>query len=139
MLRRIFAMMLSGILMLTAFGFTQVRAQMGNDTQAVNKVRDGVQKIGIGPRARVEVKLQDGTRLKGYLSSADQNSFTLTDKTGSTRTVSYREAATVKKTGNGLSTKSWIILGAAAVGAVVTWVIVKPAVCDGGAQSRFPC
>ncbi len=140
MFRRTFAMMLSGILLVTAFGFQHVVAQTTSNTQAVERLRTKVQKIGMGPNARIEVNLRDKTQLKGYISAADQESFTVTDgKTGSTRTVSYADASGVKKLGGGLSSKTWIILGAAVVGAIVTWVIVKPVLCDGGAQSRGPC
>ncbi len=117
-----------------------VLAQTASDTQAVETMRTKVQKIGVGPNARIEVNLWDKTQLKGYVSAADQESFTVTDrKTGSTRTVSYADASGVKKLGGGLSSKTWIILGAAVVGTIVTWVIVKPALCDGGAQTRGPC
>ena len=140
MFRRAFAIMLSGILLVTAFGFQPALAQTGNDTQAVEKVRARVQKIGVGPNARVEVKLRDNTHLKGYISAADQDAFTVTDsKTGSIRTVSYADSSSVKKAGSGLSAKTWIILGAAVVGTAVTWVIAKPVLCDGGAQTRGPC
>jgi hypothetical protein len=132
--------MLSGILLVTAFGFQPALAQTGNDTQAVEKVRARVQKIGVGRNARVEVKLRDNTQLKGYISAAEQDSFTIIDsKTGSTRTVSYADSSSVKKAGSGLSAKTWIILGAAVVGTAVTWVIIKPVLCDGGAQTRGPC
>ncbi len=140
MFRRTFAMMLSGILLVTAFGFQHVVAQTASNTQAVERLRTKVQKIGTGPNARIEVNLRDKTQLKGYISAADQESFTVTDrKTGSTRTVSYADASGVKKLGGEVSSKTWIILGAAVVGGIVTWVIVKPVLCDGGAQSRGPC
>jgi len=133
-------MMLSGILLVTAFGFQHVVAQTASNTQAVERLRTKVQKIGTGPNARIEVNLRDKTQLKGYISAADQESFTVTDrKTGSTRTVSYADASGVKKLGGEVSSKTWIILGAAVVGGIVTWVIVKPVLCDGGAQSRGPC
>jgi hypothetical protein len=32
-----------------------------------------------------------------------------------------------------------VILGSVVGGALVTWAIVKPALCDGGAQTRGPC
>ena len=32
-----------------------------------------------------------------------------------------------------LQVKTWLIVGGIAAGAVTTWLIVKPAVCDGGA------
>lgn len=37
MFRRIFAMMLSGMLLLTAFGFQQVGAQASNDQRATER------------------------------------------------------------------------------------------------------
>ena len=60
-------------------------------------------------------------------------------ETGMSRSVAYADAAEVKRSGGGLSTKSWAIIGAAAGGAIVTWIIVKPAICDGGAQTRGIC
>lgn len=140
MFKRMFAMMLSGLLLLSAFGFQRAGAQVTSDQQATEKIRAKVQTIGVGSNARVEVKLRDNTKIKGYVSDADQDSFTLVDnKTGSSKTVSYADTSSVKKAGSGVSAKTWIILGAAVVGAAVTWVIVKPVLCDGGAQTRGPC
>ncbi|MFN2499186.1 MAG: hypothetical protein ABR557_08890 [Pyrinomonadaceae bacterium] len=94
----------------------------------------------MGRNARVEVKLQDTTKVKGHISAITPDSFTLTNaNSGITNTVAYAEVDEVKKAGGGLSTKGWVIIGAAAVGAVVTWIIVKPAFCDGGAQTRGIC
>jgi hypothetical protein len=140
MFRRYLVVMLTGALLLTASGFQHVRAQGVSDTKAIEKTRTKVQKIGVGGNARVEVKLRDNTQLKGFISDASQDSFTVVDtKTGSSRTVSYADTSAVNKAGGGLSMKSLIIIGAAVAGAAVTWVIVKPALCDGGAQTRGPC
>lgn len=140
MFRRTFAIILSGILLVTAFGFQHVRAQSANNDQAAEKIRAKVQQIGVGGNARVEVRLRDNTKLKGYINDADHDAFTIVDsKTGASKTVSYADASAVKKAGGGLSAKTWIILGATAVGAVVTWIVIKPVLCDGGAQTRGPC
>ena len=140
MIRRTFAIMLSGMILLAAFGFQHAGAQSLGDSQATEKIRTKVLKIGVGTNARVNVKLRDETRFKGYISNADQATFTVVEsQTGASKTVAYAETSSVKKAGSGWSTKSWIILGAVAVGAAVTWVVVKPALCDGGAQTRFPC
>lgn len=133
-------MMLAAMVLLTAFGFQNVRANSAEAQQATEKIRAKVQKIGVGSNARVEVKLRDGSQLKGYIRDSDQSTFTVVDRdTGASDTVAYSDTSSVKKAGGGISTKTWIILGAAAVGAAVTWVIVKPALCDGGAQTRGPC
>ena len=140
MFRRTFAIMLSGIVLLTGFGFQRAGAQSLGDSHATEKIRTRVVKMGVGVNARVEVKLRNDTQLKGYISDADQDSFTVVEsKTGSSKTVSYADTSSVKKAGSGLSAKTWIILGAAAVGAAVTWVAIKPVLCDGGAQTRGPC
>jgi hypothetical protein len=138
--KRTFAVLISGVILATSFALQSVQAQAGSDTDAASRARLRVEKSGVGSDARVEVKLLDGTRLKGYVSAKEQDSFTLTDrKTGAASVVRYAEVSEVKKSGGGLSSTSWIIIGSAIAGAVVTWVIVKPAFCDGGAQTKFPC
>jgi hypothetical protein len=138
--RRTLAITISGILLAAALGFQPARAQTEQNAQAAGKARASVQKLGLGRNARVEVKLRDNTKLKGYISAAEQDSFTVTDsKTGDAKTVAYADVSNVKKSGGGLSTRTWLIIGGAAVAAVVVGIIVKPAVCNGGAQTRFPC
>lgn len=133
--------MISVMILATSLAFQSVQAQGGRDTNAASKARLKIEQLGVGSNARVEVKLLDGTRLKGYVSAKEQDSFTVTDsKTGASSVVRYDEVAEVKKAGGGaLSSKSWIIIGSAIAAAAVTWIIVKPVLCDGGAQSRGPC
>jgi hypothetical protein len=139
MFRRTFAIMLAGMLLVTAFGLKRAGAQSTSD-QATEQIRTKVQKMSVGTNAKVEVKLRDNTQMRGYISESNQDSFTVFDKlTGSSKTISYADTSSVKKASGGISTKTWIILGAAAVAAAVTWVIVKPVLCDGGAQTRGPC
>ena len=140
MFRRTFTIMLSGLLLLSAFGFQGAGAQSLVDQQATEKIRTKVLKMGVGVNARVAVKLIDNTQLNGYISDADQASFTAVQRgTGSSKTVSYADTQSVKKAGSGVSARTLLILGAVAAGAAVTWVVVKPALCDGGAQTRGPC
>ena len=129
------------MILATSLAFQSVLAQGGRDANAAAKARLRIEALGVGSSARADVKLLDGTRLKGYVSAKEQDSFTITDsKTGASSVVRYDEVAEVKKAGGGgLSTKSWIIFGSAIAGAVVTWIIIKPVLCDGGAQSRGPC
>lgn len=148
MLKRVLAIMLTGMMLTIAFGFRPTSAQSvedavqearPDDTRA-EKVRMDVMKLGVGEKARVEIKLRDNSKLKGYIGETGDDSFTVLDtKNGSNQSIAYAEVEKVKKTGGGSSSRSWIILGAAAVGALATWMIVKPALCDGGAQTRGPC
>ena len=116
------------------------QAQTGRDAELAAKSRAKVAKIGVGQNAKVEVKLRDESRIKGYVSEVHQDSFTVVEReTGVSRSVGYADATEVKRSGGGLSTKGWAIIGAAAAGAIVTWIVVKPAICDGGAQTRGIC
>jgi hypothetical protein len=127
--------MLSAIVIFAALGFQAARAQTMPDNAAIEKLRTKVQKIGVGPDARIEVKLRDATKLKGYVSAATQDSFTIVDKkSGASQNLNYADVAEVKKPGGGLSTRTWIILAGVATAAIIVGVtVVKPIVCDGGA------
>jgi hypothetical protein len=139
--KKTLAIMLAGLLLATNFGTQPVQADTVDDAQLAAKARNSILKIGTGEKARVEVKLRDETKLKGYVSQTGADSFTLTDaKTGASQVVAYSEVARVKKWGGGLSTMTKVLIGGAvAAGAIIGWHVVKPALCDGGAQSRGPC
>ncbi|MEP6718759.1 MAG: hypothetical protein ABJB21_06445 [bacterium] len=138
MSKRIFAILVSMTVLAGSFGLQAAFGQSATFDAKASKARAKVENLG--NNARVEVKLRDTTKIKGRISAITPESFTVTDaKTGITNTVSYAEVDEVKKAGGGLSTKGWVIIGASAVGAVVTWVIVKPVFCDGGAQTRGIC
>jgi hypothetical protein len=94
-------------------------AKTGQGEQRIEKVKADVARRGTGEKARVKVKLQDGSNLKGYISQAGDDSFTLTDsKTGQATTLAYRDVAQVKKPG-GLSMGAKIGIGLGiAVGAL---------------------
>jgi hypothetical protein len=140
MFRRIFTIVLSGLLLLSASGFQSAGAQSLVDQQATEKIRTKVLKMGVGVNARVAVKLRDNNQLNGYISDADQDSFTVVERgSGSSKTISYADTQSVKKADSGVSAKTLLILGAVAAGAAVTLMVVKPALCDGGAQTRGPC
>lgn len=120
-------------MMSAAFGFQPVQAQT-TDAQLVEKARAGVLKMGTGEKARVEVKLRDNTKLKGYISEAGDDSFAVTDaNTGTSRTIAYTDVAQVKKRdGALLSTQTKIIIGAsAAIAAGITLYVIRGVFCDG--------
>jgi hypothetical protein len=132
--KKIFATSLSGILFSLTCGVQPTGAQTINNAEAA-QVRTKVQSIGAGPKARVEVKLRNKSKVKGYVSGSGSDSFTIiSSQTGSTETVAYADVAEVKKSGGGLKTLTWIILAGVAVTAVVVGAtVIRPAVCDGGA------
>ena len=143
MSNRLLAIMLVGMLLTLSTWSRPLHAQAlaPTDTNAsIAKVRSEVMRLGVGQKARVEVQLRDTTKVQGYVEDAREDSFTVVDsKNGSQQNLAYADVVKVKKVGSGFSTRSWLILGGAVAGAVATWIIVKPALCDGGAQTRGPC
>ncbi|HEV2800562.1 MAG TPA: hypothetical protein VGW12_08700 [Pyrinomonadaceae bacterium] len=96
-------------------------AQVVEQTPNAEKVRESIRKLGTGDAARVELKLWDGKKLKGYIRDAGQESFVLTDaKTGAFHTVAYAQVKQVKGHNNLTAAKVGLTLakGAAIVGAV---------------------
>ena len=99
-----------------------VRACQGGTVE--DKVKAFVAKRGTGPSAKVTVKLKDNTKLKGYISQAGDDSFTLADsKTGQLRTLNYQDVAEVKKPG-GLSLPAKIGIGIGVAVGVLALVYV---------------
>ena len=84
------------------------------------KVKEGISKLGTGSEARIQVKLRDKTKLKGYVSVAGEDSFVIVDeKTGATSTVTYAQVKQVK--GNNLSTAAEIAIG---VGVILLPIVI---------------
>lgn len=132
------AIALSAILTAVSFGLPATAT--AQSTTQIEKIRAKVQVLAASKDSQVQVKFRDQTKLKGYIDSVDPISFTLKDpKNGTSQTIAYSEVESVTKAGSGISTKTWLIVGGLAAGAVTTWLIVKPAVCDGGAQTRGIC
>ncbi len=108
-------------------------ARANQNDASSDKVKASVAKRGTGPKAKVTVKLKDQTKLKGYISNASGDSFTLSDsKTGQTRTLAYSDVAEVKKQG-GLSLAAKIGIGVGAgVGALALLYVIGCAGDNGG-------
>jgi len=92
------------------------------------KVKASVLKFGTGEPARVKIKLQDKTKLAGYISAADDEGFTVTNsKTGTVTTIAYPQVRSVQ--GNNLSTGAKIAIGvgiAAALIFTILWYTTGP-------------
>ena len=138
MIKRHLAITLSLIMTALSLGFPVTAT--AQSTADIEKIRAKVQTLSTSRDSQVEVKFRDRTKLKGYIESVEPVSFKLRDpKDGTSQSIAYSEVDNVSKASNGISTKTWLILGGVAAGAVTTWLIVKPAVCDGGAQTRGIC
>lgn len=101
--------------LLTCLLFTQSVFSQSEATDRELKVRNQIQKRGAGERSRVKVDLLDGTRVKGYISSADSDSFEITDpKTAKVTPIRYAEAKKVMGPGLSKGVKIGIVVGIAA-------------------------
>ena len=111
-------------LVLTAISVRPVAATANAEKEArfAGKVKSGIEKLGAGRETRVEVKLRDKTRVKGFVSEIGENDFVVTDaKTGASNKVAYANVAQVK--GNNLSTGAKIGIGIG-IGAGITILIL---------------
>lgn len=138
MIKTHLAIALSVIITILSFGpLVTATAQSAAETE---KIRAKVRTLSTSKDSQIEVKFRDRTKLKGYIDSVEPVSFNLRDpKTGTSQSIAYSEVESVNRAGSGISTKTWLIIGGVAAGAVTTWLVVKPAVCDGGAQTRGVC
>ena len=111
MFRKVLSLALIGFLLMVA-GLTPAYAGSKEEkaTRFAERVKEGISKLGTGEEARIEVKLRDKTKLKGYVSEAGEDTFVIVDdKTGASSTVTYAQVKQVK--GNNLSTAAEIAIG----------------------------
>ena len=93
------------------------------ETKFAEKVKTNITKLGTGKDARVEVKLRDKTKLKGYISQINENSFVvIDDQTNAATEVAYPNAKQVK--GNNLSNGVKIALGIGLIAAFIVIIII---------------
>ena len=133
MVKKCLSVALLGLMMLfTNLQLINAQTNTRNDAAAVEKIKAKVAKRGTGEKARVALKMRNGTKMKGFISQSGDDSFTITDpKTKQTSTLAYSDVAQVKR--SGLSKTSKILIGvgvAVAVTAVVLAVAVDEALVD---------
>ena len=84
-----------------------------------DKVKAKVTKIGTGKKAGVDVKLNDNTRLKGYVGEIAANHFTvINSKHGTVTTVSYDQVQQIK------STERWVLPLVLGVGTIIGVILI---------------
>lgn len=117
-MRKLLRMALIGLLVSMASGGQALAQSSGQDeAKALERVKAKIAKLGVGERARAQIKLRNGQKIKGYVSSAGSDDFAFTERdSGKTTTVAYADVVEVKKAG-GLSkgAKIAIVAGASAV------------------------
>ena len=121
MFKKLLSLVLAGFLLSVA-GVRPAHAdsKKEKETRFAEKVKAGIIKLGTGTDARIEVKLRDNTKLKGYIVEAGDESFVIADeKTGTTSRVTYSQVKRVK--GNNLSKAVEIAIG---VGVILLPILI---------------
>ena len=123
MFKRSFAIILACLLVqMLCFQSASAKSKEEKQAQLTQEVKTGISKLGVGRNARVEVKLQDKTKLAGHISEVKDDSFIITDpKTNGTTTVAYTDVTRVK--GHNLSTGAKIGIGIGIAIAAITLAI----------------
>jgi len=128
MFRKYLSLALMILVINLAFGATAFAGTKADkEARFAAKVKNEIAKLGTGTDARVEVKLRDKTKLKGYISQINENSFVvIADNTNTPTEVLYPQTKQVK--GNNLSTGAKIAIGVAigvAAFFIVAYIIFK--------------
>lgn len=129
MFRKFISLVLCVSILVASCGAQASAAQQkaaAGEQEKVEKIRRKVYARGTGERARVTVKLSDGTKIKGYVSEASADHFTVLrtdDKFGSPVRVSYGDVTEVKARGKGHSTASKVLISAGVTVAVTAGIL----------------
>ncbi len=68
----------------------QTQSEINDKT--LEKLKAKIEKLGVGKDSKIKVTLNDRTKLNGFISARDENSFDITiKKTGEVRNVKYTD------------------------------------------------
>ena len=94
MLRKYWSCLLAVLILIVPASRVAARTQQMTADQAKIEVA----KIGLGEKARATITLKSGTKVKGYVSRADENDFVIRDRKSDTpTTINYADVAKVQK------------------------------------------
>jgi hypothetical protein len=100
-------------------------------TATVEKVKIKIAKLGVGSKAKATIRLTDGSKTKGYIAQAGEDSFVIRDrKTDVPTTIRYVDVAKVEEN-RGHSTARNIAIGVGiGVGALLLAIAISIAHLD---------
>jgi hypothetical protein len=108
---------------LTSGGQALARSSGKDKTLTAAEIKAKIVKLGTGKKAKAQIKLRTGEKIKGFVSSAGDDSFAFTERDSKqTKTIAYADVVEVKKA-EGLSTGAKIAIGLG-IGVAVLAVIV---------------
>ena len=121
MLKKILSLVVSGLLVNAVAVSASYARPQDEPARNIEKIKENVRKLGVGEDARVEVKLKDGRKLKGYIQEAGEDNFTVIDsKSGTATNVAYSQVTQLKGSNRSTAAKVGINVakGVAVVAAV---------------------
>lgn len=102
-----------------------------NNNNNPQQMKTRVDRFGTGEKARVTVRKNDGTKLKGYINRTSDEAFDLTDaKTRQATTIAYSDVSKIMKSGMSKGVKIAIIGGVVAAAVVVVVAIAAKEALD---------
>lgn len=125
MSRTLLSFVLVGLLTLGLNAAPVMAAQGNDDAQVVDNLRLKVAKLGVGEKARVTVRMKDGTKIKGFITQAGTNDFSVrAGNTGDLRVILYHDVAKIEDN-RGHSTLRNVLLGVGiGVAGVITFIAI---------------
>lgn len=111
-------------LLLSLVSITQLAAQTQSQKDLA-KAKKNITKLGAGTNAKTKITLNDGTIVKGYVYTTDDDEFVIRDsKTDSPTTIRYADVKVVEDNRRNAKVGDLLMgIGAAAVGATIFAVV----------------
>lgn len=106
MLKKYLTLTLVGLVInLACAASASAGVSVDKEKERAEKVKVDIVKLGTGPQSLLEVKLRNGTRLKGYVKEAAEDHFVIVEENGGASTeVPYAQVKQVKQVkGNNLT------------------------------------
>jgi hypothetical protein len=103
------------LLVLAVLVNSQLMLAQAKEGNGPERVKAEVLKRGTGEKAKVKVKLRNGSEVRGYISKADQDTFDIHGKNNANVTLAYADVLSVRKAGMSRGAKIGIAAGGAAL------------------------
>lgn len=109
---------------------TELR-QVERQTALEEKVKIKIAKLGLGAKAKATIRLNDGSKVKGYIAQAGEDNFVIRDrKTDAPTTIRYADVVKVEEN-RGHSTARNIAIGVGiGAGALLLAILISIAHLD---------
>jgi hypothetical protein len=115
MLKKYLSIALITSIVCTFCGVTAFANSKGDsEAQRIEKVKNDIRDLGVGPDALLKLKLRDKTKLEGYISAVAEDTFEVTDlRTGVATTVAYPQVGKAKRNNLSDGARTAIFVGLA--------------------------